>query len=85
MATFLAFLDSKLVTEADSATIPRPEYPRPQFVREEWANLNGQWQFQTDDRDIGLEQSWFSSPDYPLTIQVPFAPPCNTATTHPAS
>ena len=23
----------------------RNEYPRPQFVREEWKNLNGEWDF----------------------------------------
>ncbi len=23
---------------------PWPEYPRPQMVREQWLNLNGQWQ-----------------------------------------
>jgi hypothetical protein len=26
--------------------IPRPEYPRPQFVRaDNWINLNGKWDF----------------------------------------
>ena len=29
--------------------IPRAEYPRPQFVREHWHNLNGQWQFEIDN------------------------------------
>src|SRR5262245_24973502 len=24
---------------------PLPEYPRPQFVRKEWQNLNGLWQY----------------------------------------
>ena len=28
--------------------IPRPEYPRPQFVRENWMNLNGTWAFEID-------------------------------------
>jgi hypothetical protein len=28
-----------------SRTAPLPEYPRPQMVRREWRNLNGQWQF----------------------------------------
>ena len=27
---------------------PRAEYPRPQFVRPEWVNLNGEWQFEVD-------------------------------------
>ena len=26
----------------------RPEYPRPQFVREDWMNLNGEWDFEID-------------------------------------
>lgn len=29
-------------------TIPRAEYPRPQFRRKEWMNLNGKWQFEID-------------------------------------
>ncbi|MBU0617462.1 MAG: glycoside hydrolase family 2, partial [Planctomycetes bacterium] len=28
-----------------SPTNVLPEYPRPQLVREQWANLNGLWQF----------------------------------------
>ena len=26
-------------------SVPRPEYPRPQFVREPWVNLNGTWTY----------------------------------------
>ena len=33
--------------------IPRAEYPRPQFVRSEWMNLNGQWQFEIDNGRSG--------------------------------
>ena len=28
-----------------SNVIPRSEYPRPDFVREKWQNLNGEWEF----------------------------------------
>lgn len=28
--------------------MPRPEYPRPQFVRDGWMNLNGEWEFSFD-------------------------------------
>jgi beta-galactosidase/beta-glucuronidase len=37
---------------------PRPEYPRPQFVRPEWLNLNGLWDFEFDDENLGLEEGW---------------------------
>lgn len=29
--------------------IPRNEYPRPQFMRDSWQNLNGEWEFSFDD------------------------------------
>ena len=37
-------------------TMPRSEYPRPQFVRKDWLCLNGQWQFEIDPGDSGLER-----------------------------
>lgn len=37
-----------------SHAMPRPEYPRPQFVRKEWLCLNGQWEFEIDAVDSGL-------------------------------
>lgn len=37
---------------------PRPEYPRPQFVRSEWLNLNGEWEFAFDDANQGRELGW---------------------------
>ena len=40
------------------STLPRPEYPRPQFRRERWINLNGEWRFAFDDADAGLAEGW---------------------------
>jgi beta-galactosidase/beta-glucuronidase len=40
--------------------VPRPEYPRPQFRRSEWVNLNGEWSFAFDDEDVGLARDWHS-------------------------
>ena len=37
---------------------PRPEYPRPQFRRADWTNLNGEWRFAFDDADVGLASGW---------------------------
>ena len=54
-------------------TSPRPEYPRPQFVREDWLCLNGPWQFEIDQGDSGLERGLLTRPlsDH---ITVPFCP-----------
>lgn len=52
----------------------RMEYPRPQLVRDAWLNLNGAWQFEFDDRNVGTAQRWFDpSENFSQTIQVPFA------------
>jgi beta-galactosidase/beta-glucuronidase len=40
------------------STVPRPEYPRPQFRRRDWTNLNGVWRFAFDDADVGLAEGW---------------------------
>jgi len=53
--------------------IPRPEHPRPQFVRPHWLNLNGVWQFELDDSDSGLERGVLER-ELRGTIVVPFAP-----------
>jgi beta-galactosidase/beta-glucuronidase len=58
------------------ANIPRPEYPRPQFVRKgNWINLNGEWDFSFDDVDIGLKERWYkqeNSKYFDRKIIVPF-------------
>jgi len=55
--------------------IPRHEYPRPQFVRENWLNLNGQWQFEIDNgrsgEARGLQKEGVSLNG---SILVPFCP-----------
>ncbi|MDT7807577.1 MAG: hypothetical protein QOJ70_1390 [Acidobacteriota bacterium] len=53
--------------------ILRPEYPRPQFVREAWLNLNGEWEFAFDDADEGLRLGWHEGePSFAGRIVVPF-------------
>jgi beta-galactosidase/beta-glucuronidase len=54
-------------------TIPRPEYPRPQFVRDEWLNLNGEWQFEIDPGDSGIERG-LRERELSQRITVPFCP-----------
>ena len=58
-----------------SHSIPRPEYPRPQFVRDSWVNLNGAWEFAIDHGDTGEARGMhLENAQYPLSIQVPFCP-----------
>ena len=52
---------------------PRDEYPRPQFVRADWLCLNGQWQFEIDQGDSGLERG-LPERDLNAAITVPFCP-----------
>ena len=63
--------------------IPRPEYPRPQFVRDTWMNLNGQWEFLFDFGNSGIDrQLWneaaltdaMADSPMPTSITVPFCP-----------
>ncbi|NOU88633.1 glycoside hydrolase family 2 [Paenibacillus sp. LMG 31460] len=53
---------------------PRAEYPRPQFVRDSWINLNGEWEFEFDDDRVGSKEKWhLGNRKLYKTIQVPFA------------
>lgn len=53
--------------------IPRPEYPRPQFTRQDWQCLNGVWQFEIDQADSGRERGLVRG-ELSGEILVPFAP-----------
>lgn len=56
--------------------IPRHEYPRPQFVRKNnWINLNGEWNFAFDDNNEGLKEEWYKESNSKIIdkkIIVPF-------------
>ncbi|MBQ7786124.1 MAG: beta-galactosidase, partial [Clostridia bacterium] len=54
--------------------IPRSEYPRPQFVREGWMNLNGTWQFEIDHGDTGRKRGLIEKETLDGEILVPFCP-----------
>ncbi|MBP5300956.1 MAG: hypothetical protein J6Y80_06085, partial [Victivallales bacterium] len=49
---------------------PRPEYPRPQFRRDEWLNCNGEWEFALDGAN------------FDRVITVPFAPESSLSGVH---
>ncbi|GIN69580.1 hydrolase [Bacillus sp. J14TS2] len=54
--------------------IPRNEYPRPQLVRKDWINLNGEWEFEIDASDSGKERKLYNKKHLSRKIVVPFCP-----------
>lgn len=62
------------ISASKSADIPRPEYPRPQFEREAWINLNGEWSYQFDFGKSGKEKGLEKTTGFNENIIVPFCP-----------
>ena len=54
--------------------LPRAEHPRPQWVRDDWLNLNGEWEFEEDPLLRGEGEGWVSERRLAGRIIVPFAP-----------
>ncbi len=65
-------------------SIPRPEHPNPQFERENWVNLNGEWEFELDRGVSGRDRKFYERESLNDEITVPFCPEsvlsgiCNT-------
>ncbi|MDQ3648920.1 MAG: glycoside hydrolase family 2 [Acidobacteriota bacterium] len=72
---FAILLFTAADTWAQGANVPRPEHPRPDFVRADWQTLNGAWEFEFDDADRGLAERWYatSGKSFSKRIQVPYA------------
>ncbi len=55
--------------------IPRPEHPKPQFMRSSWQNLNGTWEFAIDQSRSGIARELYDpQASFERTITVPFCP-----------
>ncbi len=54
--------------------IPRNEYPRPQLMRADWLNLNGEWDFEIDHSMSGKEKNFQKRSSLDGKITVPFCP-----------
>ncbi len=53
--------------------IPRAEYPKPQFQRNDWINLNGEWDFCFDNGRSGIARKFYENSDaFDKKIIVPF-------------
>jgi hypothetical protein len=74
MSHRLIFVLFLLCSITFAQNIPLPEHPRPDFERENWLNLNGQWDFSFDSENIGISQNWKNGrTEFPLEITVPFS------------
>jgi hypothetical protein len=69
----LVLLASLHLCAADDA-VPRPEHPRPDMFRANWATLNGEWQFEIDDAGDGVARGLTAGKDLNSKIIVPFCP-----------
>jgi hypothetical protein len=47
-------------------------HPRPDFQRPHWFNLNGQWDFDFDPGDVGVEERWYLRHAWSKKIVVPY-------------
>ena len=52
----------------------RPEFPNPQFRRDNWVNLNGTWSFTMDKENNGVDKKYFEKTAFEGKIEVPFCP-----------
>lgn len=55
-------------------TMPRPEHPQPQMERENWVNLNGEWDFAFDFGNSGIDRKFYERTALDQKIIVPFCP-----------
>jgi len=69
------FVISLAIFNLSATDIPLPEHPRPDFMRSEWFNLNGNWRFVFDEKNRGVKEDWANLPDnhFDKTIVVPFS------------
>ncbi|MBM4142324.1 MAG: beta-glucuronidase [Lentisphaerae bacterium] len=67
-------MNRKRSKTASPRRIPRPEYPRPQFERAEWINLNGPWSYCFDFGVSGMDRRLFERKGFDGRIIVPFCP-----------
>jgi beta-galactosidase/beta-glucuronidase len=62
------------IIKLSAQDMPRPEYPRPQFIRSEWVNLNGKWDYVFDQNNTGKERGLIAAKSFNQQINVPFCP-----------
>jgi len=71
---FLMLISFCCIYSAGAQPIPRPEYPRPQFERSTWVNLNGSWTYAFDFGKSGKNRKLQESSGFDNKINIPFCP-----------
>ncbi len=71
---FLVLIISQAIPIMAQDAIPRSEYPRPQFQRSDWINLNGKWTYSFDFGLSGRDRKLQESHGFRDEIIVPFCP-----------
>ena len=69
-------LEHKLMTKWSkkvSKSCPLPEYPRPQFVRKNWLNLNGIWEYNILSKKIEYVEDFEGEILVPYPIESPLS------------
>ena len=54
--------------------MPRTDYPRPMWARNEWYCLNGEWDFEIDYSISGEARTLYNDGEFTKKITVPFCP-----------
>ena len=58
----------------ENRAIPRPEHPTPMMCRDNWQNLNGEWDFKIDNEKCGEAKEYFNLDGFEGKIILPFCP-----------
>ncbi len=71
---WIALAVSFLFIQIPAGAVPRGEFPRPDFRRDAWLNLNGTWDFRFDPQNEGEKADWFRPKrgNFNQKILVPF-------------
>ena len=64
------------------ASLQDGTHPRPQLLREAWADLGGEWGFRHDDDAVGLAERWYETGGFDRRIIVPFPPESRASGIH---
>ena len=73
----VALLPTPWTEIAKTASVPLPEYPRPQMTRPDWMNLNGQWDYMGGANCASVTDTPDSPPVFKSEVEhikVPFPP-----------